>query len=108
MPVKEKPNVFGLQTKTSEHSVAPPAKTQLIELRKLLLNEKADDVIKKVIAIALDDEHPVQGAALKMCVDRLLPMTEFEKASAGGRPTITINISGLTDAATIVEGETVG
>jgi hypothetical protein len=106
MPVKEKPNVFGMPTKTSEHTPPPPAKTQMIELRKLLLSERGDAVVKKVIDIALDDEHPVQGAALKMCMDRLLPMTEFEKAQAGGRPAITINISGISDAPTIIEGET--
>ena len=101
MPIKEKPNVFGLQTKSSEPSDNVPAKRQLSELRKLLLDERAEDVVRKVIEVALNDEHPVQGAALKMCIDRLLPISEFEKASGSSRPTVTINIGGLNEPVTI-------
>ena len=101
MPVKDKPNVFGLQTKSSEPAENLPAKRQLFELRKLLLDEKAEEVVKKVIEVALNDEHPVQGAALKMCIDRLLPISEFEKSSGGQRPTVTINIGGLNEPVTI-------
>ena len=36
---------------------------------------------------------------LKMCADRLLPLSYFEKAGTGqGKAGITINISGITDA----------
>jgi hypothetical protein len=56
----------------------------------------ADNVINKVIEIALTDGHPVQSAALKMCVDRVLPMSYFDKEKQGGSvPTISINISGM-------------
>ena len=101
MPDTEKTNSFGLTTKTSETTPALPAKKQLFELRKLLLDEKAEEVVKKVIEIALSDEHPVQSAALKMCMDRLLPVSEFEKAGGGTRPTVNINITGLTEPITI-------
>lgn len=101
-------NAFGLVSKTSNMPVSEPPKKQLIELRKLLLDERADEVVRKVVNIALDDEHPVQAAALKMCMDRLLPMSEFEKAGGGSRPTITINIGGVNDEPEVVEGEIVG
>jgi hypothetical protein len=104
---KEKKTVFGLVTtekKAPEIVPVDPPKSQMIELRKLILNTRGDEVVKKLLDIALDDEHPGQTAALKMCMDRLLPMAEFEKLGSGGRPTVTINISGINDNVTI-EGE---
>ena len=101
MPIKKNPNVFGLATKTSEHTEVAPAKKQMIELRKILLNEKGDDVIKKLLEIALNDEHPQQMTAIKSVVDRLLPMSEFEKLGSASRPTVTINISGISEPVTI-------
>jgi len=47
-----------------------------------------------VIDIALDDNHPSQMAALKMCMDRALPMSVFEKTSAQ-RSAVNITISGI-------------
>ena len=109
MKKEKKPalNAFGMTTTAKPITPVDPPKAQLIELRKLILAERGDDVVKKVLEIALDDNHPVQGAALKMAMDRLLPMSEFEKAAAGGRSAITINISGVGDAPTIVEGDVV-
>jgi hypothetical protein len=34
---------------------------------------------------------------LKMCADRLLPLSYFENSKTEGKAGITINISGLTD-----------
>jgi hypothetical protein len=49
-----------------------------------------------MIAIALDDEHPGQMAAIKMSIDRMLPISTFEAAKNGGNaPSISITISGL-------------
>jgi hypothetical protein len=48
----------------------------------------------KVIEIALNDEHPGQMAALKMCIDRTLPVSMFEKDKSQ-RSAVTINITGL-------------
>jgi hypothetical protein len=43
----------------------------------------------------LNDEHPGQIAALKMCVDRQLPLSLFEKDAKRGSNAITINITGV-------------
>ena len=102
-PVK---NVFGLETKNTPHVPTEPPKSQIMELRKLLLNQEADSVVRKLLQIALDDEHPGQMAAIKMAIDRVLPMSEFEKIAGGGRPSVTINISGLSDPK-ITEGEVI-
>jgi hypothetical protein len=100
-------NDLGMPSKFSNASPIPTPKAQLVELRKILLDERGSDVVKKVIDIALDDEHPAQSAALKMCMDRLLPMAEFEKNGQGARPTVTINISGLKDEKVVVEANDV-
>lgn len=102
---KEKKNAFGLTSKSSDHLVSEPPKTQLIEVRKLLLEAKSEEVVTKLLSIALNDEHPGQMAAIKMAVDRMLPVSEFEKAIGGSRPTITINIGSVSDDAVVIEGE---
>jgi hypothetical protein len=53
-------------------------------------------VITKIIETALTDNHPAQGAMLKFCGERLLPLSSFETKNGGTAPTISINISGLT------------
>ena len=67
------------------------------EFKQRLLATGGTRILDKMIAIALDDEHPGQMAAIKMSIDRLLPLSTFEAAKNGGTtPTISINISGLT------------
>jgi hypothetical protein len=43
-------------------------------------------------------------AALKMCMDRTLPVSMFEKDKSQ-RSAITINITGLGEAPTVIEPE---
>jgi hypothetical protein len=67
------------------------------EFKERLLATGGTRILDKMISIALDDDHPGQMAAIKMSVDRLLPMSTFEAAKQGGQtPTISINITGLT------------
>jgi hypothetical protein len=67
------------------------------EFKERLLATGGTRIIDKVISIAMNDEHPGQMAALKMSVDRLLPMSLFEASkNAGSTPQISINITGLT------------
>jgi hypothetical protein len=64
------------------------------ELKDLMINSGGRDVAQKVIEIALNDDHPGQMAALKMCLDRTLPITLFDK-EAKQRNAVTINITGI-------------
>ena len=64
------------------------------ELKELMIRSGGKDVAQKVIQIALNDEHPGQMAALKMCMDRTLPVSMFEK-DKHQRSAVTINITGL-------------
>ena len=76
-------------------AVLPKTEFQRVkELKKMLVESKGEAVVKKVIDIALDDDHPMQMAALKMCMERALPVSLFEKTSAQ-RSAVNITISGI-------------
>jgi hypothetical protein len=68
------------------------------ELKARLLATTGDKVINKIVSIAMDDTHNGQMAALKMCMDRVLPTSLFEKDAKGQRNAVTINITGIGDA----------
>lgn len=68
------------------------------ELKARLLSTTGDKVINKIVSIAMDDTHSGQMAALKMCMDRVLPTSLFEKDAKGQRNAVTINITGIGDA----------
>lgn len=75
---------------------------RLRELKELMIRSGGTNVAEKVIQIALNDDHPSQMMALKMCLDRTLPVSMFEKEK-GQRSAVTINITGLGEAPTIIE-----
>jgi|TARA_R110000822_G_scaffold139221_4_gene276817 hypothetical protein len=64
------------------------------ELKELMIKSGGKNVAQKVIDIALNDEHPGQMAAIKMCLDRALPISLFEKDKQQ-RSAVTINITGI-------------
>jgi hypothetical protein len=74
------------------------------ELREMMIRSGGKDVVEKVVEIALNDDHPGQMAALKMCIDRTLPVSMFEKDKSQ-RNAITINITGLGVEPTIIDAE---
>ena len=84
----------------------PPGDAARInEFKARLLATSGDNVINKIIDIAQNDEHPGQMAALKMCMDRILPLSYFEKDKAtGGRNAVSITITGIGGDTTIVGG----
>ena len=68
------------------------------EFKERLLATGGTRILDKMISIALDDEHPGQMAAIKLAVDRILPMSVFDAAKQGGQtPQVTINISGINE-----------
>lgn len=72
--------------------------SRLQEFKERLMATGGSRILDKMIQIALDDEHPGQMAAIKLAVDRILPMSVFDQAKqAGNTPTVTINISGLNE-----------
>jgi hypothetical protein len=106
--VKKQPSK--VQMTIQRYAENPPAilpKTdhqRIKELKELMIRSGGKDVAEKVIQIALNDEHPGQMAALKMCMDRTLPVSMFEKDKSQ-RSAVTINITGLGEVPTIIPAE---
>ena len=73
------------------------------EFKARLMNSlKSRKVLDSILDAALDDEHKNQAAAWKLLVDRMLPMSYFDKDKAGGsRPSVNIVISGVGETVTI-------
>ena len=72
---------------------------------RMLNSPKSAKVLEAIYDAALNDEHKNQAAAWKLIMDRVLPVSVFETAKAGGgTPQISINISGLSSpTAEVVE-----
>lgn len=87
----------------------PGDAARIAEFKARLLATSGDKVLTKIIETALSDGHPAQGAMLKFCGERLLPLSSFEAKSAGGAPSISINITGINspsvEATEVIEEE---
>jgi len=71
---------------------------------RMLNSPKSARVLEAIFDAALDNDHKAQSAAWKLIVDRIVPVSSFEQVKqGGGTPSISINITGLTQAATIIE-----
>jgi hypothetical protein len=55
------------------------------------LAHNASKIASRLVEIALHDDHPRQLEAIKMCMDRLVPIQKAVDDTAGSRP-IAINI----------------
>ena len=97
-----------IQAKKKPGKVGRPVGTQgrIEEFKARLLGTTGTKVIDTVLRKALDDEDKDQVACLKMCIDRMLPMSMFEKNAAGNRNAVTINITGI-GASTVEAVETI-
>ena len=71
---------------------------RIAEFKARLLGTSGDKIIETLIHKALDPNDKDQIAALKMCVDRVLPLSMFDAAKNSGQsPQISINITGLNN-----------
>lgn len=69
---------------------------------RIMNSPKSRKVLDAILDAALDDEHKNQAAAWKLLVDRMLPMTYFDKDKAGGsRPSVNITISGVGESVSV-------
>lgn len=80
---------------------------RIAEFKQRLLGTAGDKVIQKIIEIGQTEGHPGQMAALKMAVDRILPLSLFEKDKNGSRNAVTINITGIGEvqATEVIDAE---
>ena len=71
----------------------PPGEAARIkEFYARLLSTSGEKVIETVIRKAMDDQDKDQVACLKMCMDRLLPVSHFEKQGQGRSNAIQVQI----------------
>jgi hypothetical protein len=76
--------------------------------QRFLARRDTPAVINSIFKAAMDDDHKNQAAAWKLIVDRILPISSFDKDKLGSKPTVNITISGVTDTIIepkVIEGE---
>jgi hypothetical protein len=76
--------------------------------QRFLARRDTPAVINSIFKAAMDDDHKNQAAAWKLIVDRILPVSSFDKDKLGSKPTVNITISGVTDTVIspdVIEGE---
>ncbi len=72
---------------------------------RMLASPKSRKVLDSILNAALDDDHKNQAAAWKLCMDRLLPVSYFEKDKVnGGKSAINISITGVGGETTVISG----
>ena len=108
-PVKKRgrgrPRKTAVEEKKKRNKVGrPPGEAARIkEFHARLLATSGETVINTIIKKALDDDDKDQVACLKMCIDRVLPMSYFEKDKDARRGNVSIQISMVGDAKAIVD-----
>ena len=96
-PRKGRPPKSIVESKKKRNKVGRPVGDagRIQEFKARLLSTSGTKVIDTVLRKALDDADKDQVACLKMCLDRMLPTSLFEKDAKGQRNAVTINITGL-------------
>ena len=102
-----RPRKTEVEAKKSRNKVGrPPGEAARIkEFHARLLATSGETVINTIIKKALDDDDKDQVACLKMCIDRVLPMSYFEKDKDARRGNVSISISMVGDQKAIIEQE---
>ena len=75
---------------------------------RLLASPKSRKVMDSILNAALDDDHKNQSAAWKIIVDRIMPLSYFDKDKlSNGRAAVSITINGIDSNEPITIGETI-
>jgi hypothetical protein len=76
----------------------PPGDAAIINEYKarMLASPKSQKVLDSIMDAALNDEHKNQAAAWKLLMDRMLPVSYFEKdKNTTGKSSVSITITGV-------------
>jgi hypothetical protein len=66
---------------------------------RILASPKSRKVLDTILDAALNEDHKNQAAAWKLLMDRMLPLSYFDKDKVGGgKSSINITISGVGEA----------
>jgi len=105
---RPKKNTVASKTKGKRNAVGRPKGDAAVinEYKaRMLASPKSRKVLDAILSAALDDDHKNQAAAWKLCMDRLLPVSYFEKDKAsGGKSAINISITGVGGETTVISG----
>jgi hypothetical protein len=75
---------------------------------RMLASPKSREVMDSIFNAALDDDHKSQSAAWKLIIDRILPLSYFEKDKlSNGRAAVNITINGIDSSDPISIGNTI-
>jgi len=70
---------------------------------RLLASPKSRKVIDSIMNAALDDNHKSQSAAWKLLIDRIMPLSYFDKdKNMGCKAAVNITITGVGGETTII------
>jgi len=86
----------------------PPGDAAIINEYKarMLASPKSTKVMDAIFNAALDDEHKNQAAAWKLLMDRMLPVSYFEKDKMSqGKNSVSITITGVGASASVQNDE---
>ncbi len=101
-----RPKKSDIEAAKKPGKVGRPKETtgRIQELKARLLATSGERVLNEIIRKALDPTDKDQIAALKMCIDRVLPISLFEKG-AGKSNSVQIQIINTSDnAQTVING----
>lgn len=108
-PRKEDRLMTRLQWEDQKKQVAGRPKglrTAIKKLEERLLDaNRIDLVIDSIVRAACDDENKNQAAAWKLIMDRMAPMSHYDKNKLGDRPMININVTTAGDTSMKQVGE---
>lgn len=82
-------------TRKSTAILPAEKKARAQEILATMLTKKSKAIVQRVMDKALDDNDEDQLACLKMCVDRMIPVSFFEKEKFGNKGGVTIQIMGV-------------
>ena len=94
-----RPRKTEVEAKNKRNRVGRPAGEayRIKEFHARLLATSGETVINTIITKALDNDDKDQVACLKMCIDRVLPMSYFDNGKDAGRGSVNIQISMVGD-----------
>jgi len=74
--------------------VDPQSQTKAVAIftAKFISSGKMDKLLEKMVEVAFDDDHKLQGMAWQELMKRGLPMGMFEKVGGSSGPVINISI----------------
>ena len=108
-PRKEDRLMTRLQWEDQKKQVAGRPKglrTAIKKLEERLIDaNRIDLVIDSIVRAACDDENKNQAAAWKLIMDRMAPMSHYDKNKLGDRPMININVTTAGDTSIKQMGE---